>query len=295
MKSFIIKLFIFSVLTILLDYSIGIASNYLQNNSKGGTTGKDNYIKNTLNEDIVIMGSSRAQHHYIPEIISDSLNKSVYNAGMDGKGIILNYGLLLEVLKRHKPETIIYELTPSFDWRNGDNTRYLPHLRLAYELSGIDSIFWDVDYTERFKMLSRSYRVNSLVPHLIYDNIHPQKDNNNGYVPNYGVYKGPNKYKKDYSIQKEVIDSLKIKYINKLIDLCKKENIKLIFSISPALYDTEYYEYGRKIADINKLQLIDSYTSDQFEDYSIYQDENHLNDKGAQIYTKWIISKINPE
>lgn len=155
MKKFFLKLFIFFCFAIVVDFAFGKSMASLQKTGKGGTTYRDNYIMNECKEEILIMGSSRASHHYISKIMSDSLKTSVYNAGRDGNGIILNYGFLLEILKRYKPNTIIYELTPRFDWIQGDNDRYLPHLRNVYNSPEIKDLFNDVNPTEKYKMLSK--------------------------------------------------------------------------------------------------------------------------------------------
>ena len=61
-------------------------------------------------EDIYIFGSSRANHHYNPNILSKNLGLSCYNAGSDGKNATYQLGLLKMLLKNHKPKVIIYEV-----------------------------------------------------------------------------------------------------------------------------------------------------------------------------------------
>lgn len=249
-----------------------------------------------MNSDIVIMGSSRASHHYVSNLLSDSLKCSVYNAGTDGEGIIMNYGVLLEITQRYNPKIIIYELTPSFDWVLGDNERYLPRLRHAYNIDGIDSIFWRVNPNERIKMMSQSYRVNSLVTLLIYDNIVADKDTLNGYVPLYNVYKPTNKESESNfeSLNNDSIDSLKAEYLAKMINLCKTKQINLIFAISPTLnYSSDFFDYGEKLALENSIYLIDfRKMNTNFNNGELFQDNSHLNNTGAILYSQKVVGEI---
>lgn len=52
------------------------------------------YIANKATDDIIILGSSSATHHYVLQIIEDSLGLSCYNCGEEGNGVVLAYGRL---------------------------------------------------------------------------------------------------------------------------------------------------------------------------------------------------------
>lgn len=301
MNKFLSRILLFFLLCAVLDVTVGYASNYLQKSSKGGLTQKDEFIKNEMSADIVVMGSSRASHHYVSNLIADSLGCSVYNAGMDGKGIIMNYGVLLEITKRYNPKTVIYELTPGFDWVMGDNEKYLAHLRHAYDITGIDSIFWIINHNERIKMLSNSYRSNSLVPHLIYDNIIAQNDSLNGYIPLWGVYESMDvdvgKDSTENITKEDNIDPLKAEFLQRFINLCSDRDINLIFAISPEYHHSrDKYKFGEELARNNNIRIIDyreMSISSNFKDAKLYQDEYHLNNDGAYQYSSELIRYIS--
>ena len=82
---------IFFAIVAVVDFSLGRTFHFLQARA-GGITGAEYYVCEKVTEDIIIMGSSRASHHYVPEIISEELGMSCFNAGRDGNGIILQYG-----------------------------------------------------------------------------------------------------------------------------------------------------------------------------------------------------------
>lgn len=155
MKRFFVKIIIFGVLVLAIDMAVGLIFPMLVSNAKGGDNKRNNYICNDTKEDILVFGSSRAIHHYNPEMISDSTGMTCYNCGQDGNGIILNHARLKIITERYAPKYIIYDVTPGFDLLAGDdNHKYLGMLRAYYDRNGIPGIFESVDQTEKYKMQS---------------------------------------------------------------------------------------------------------------------------------------------
>ena len=84
------------------------------------------------------------------------------------------------------------------------------------------------------------------------------------------------------------MDSLKLKYVQKFIDLCRKNNIKLVFVVSPMYVkvDKDYYDPLKAIAARNHVPFMDYHTEGLFLDHPDYfRDSNHLWDKGARLYS----------
>ena len=163
MRKFILKVVVFLALLAGIDVVWGMTFDRLVSRIEVGGAGRDNFICNKSVDDVLVFGSSRAEHHYNAQMITDSLGLSCYNCGEDGCGITLNYGRLLMLLERHTPKLIIYEVTPGFDYlgEGKDNQKYLYRLKQHYDRNGIDSIFWEIDKTDRYKMQSGLYRHNS--------------------------------------------------------------------------------------------------------------------------------------
>lgn len=223
MKKYIIKIAIFFLLAIVVDVIAGKTFSYLVDHTKGGDNGRNNYICNEVNQDILIFGSSRAVHHYNPLVLSDSLGLSCYNCGQNGNGSILNYGRYQLICQRYHPQILVYDIIPAFDLIKGeDNHKYLGWLRAYYNKKGIPEVFESVDSTEMYKMMSQMYRYNSKFIQIVSDYIHPlQSEGIMGFRPldeemdTMKISKNPKK-KVDYSF-----DSLKISYLKKLIDISK--------------------------------------------------------------------------
>lgn len=129
----------------------------------------------------------RANHHYDPQVIEDSLGLSCYNAGYDGNGIILMYGLYKLITNRYVPKLIIYDVEPLFDFYEYENdnnyTRYLTSLKPYYNQPGIAQIFKDVSREEYYKLYSGLCRYNSNAISLTVDYLKYRPIAANGYSP----------------------------------------------------------------------------------------------------------------
>ena len=79
---------IFFSIVAVIDCGFGVICDYLNSHSKGGDTKDRYYIAKQTSEDLLMMGSSRMHHHYVTEIVEDSLHMSAYNCGVDGNGIL---------------------------------------------------------------------------------------------------------------------------------------------------------------------------------------------------------------
>ena len=115
MGKFLIKVAVFLAIVAGVDRLAGLSFKALEHSARGGFTKRDSFICDQLETDVLIMGSSRCVRHYNPQVISDSLRLSCYNAGQMGNGIILNYGRLRMIKERKQPSVIIYDLHPEFD------------------------------------------------------------------------------------------------------------------------------------------------------------------------------------
>jgi hypothetical protein len=296
MKRFVIRLLAFLMLMLIVDRGVGLGMRYMQEHAKGGYIGHHNKIINS-NEDILIFGSSRAIHHYNPQIIEDSLGMSCYNCGQDGNGIILFYGWWQLMKEKHTPKLVIYDVNPGFDLLLGEsNQKYLGWLRSEYEDKDIKQIFEEVDFTEKYKMQSMMYRYNSKFLQNIVDYVHPIfKIKSDGFLP----LKGEMNEMKIKKMQKESkqpkIDSLKLELIEKLVVDIKKHNSRVIFVASPVWY-------GKENSQFDALYNICGEYGISFYNYSnslkyvrnnyYFKDGSHLNARGADEFTKDIVMKI---
>lgn len=294
MRRFICKILLFLMGLVIVDNLVGLEGKYLVTHVKGGDNGLNTYICRKLQDDCLVFGSSRGMHHYDPNIISDSLGMSCWNCSLDGSGIILMYGRYKLLSERYTPKVIIYDVYSTYDMVVGDNNTYLDNLRYFYDDSSIDSIFWDVDKTERYKMWSSCYRYNSKWVSLVSDNIHPLKSNDRGYIP---VDKEMAYMTKVANITQTKVqyDSLKMAYLEKLVIACKEKGTKLIFTISPSFWKTDDGVYAplKKICRTYDVPLINHYCDKEFVfDKNFFYDSVHMNRTGATKYTQKLVEEL---
>ena len=295
MKRFLLKLGLFFSLILIADIALGGALGYLANHAKGGFTQRDAYICNRLETDFLLMGSSRCVRHYNPQIITDSLGLSCYNTGQMGNGIILNYGRLRMMDERQKPKVVVYDINPEFDLLVGeDNHRYLQWLKQHYDREGIDEIFESVDKTEKYKMCSQMYRYNSRIIELLTDFLHPISNaRSNGFSP----LKGEIDKTKIRAISREKkipkVDSVKLEYINKLID--ELEGSKLYFVVSPRWYGMDSIQF-KPVMEVCKdrgIPFIDFSNDPKYVHHDEYfKNGNHMNARGADEFTRDLITNL---
>lgn len=296
MKKFLLKVLLFFALVVVMDFAFGLVFSWLRTHAKGGSTANCEYIANNAEEDIIILGSSRAAHHYVPQIIEDSLGLSCYNCGEEGNGIVLAYGRFEMLAQRHKPKLIIYEMTPGYDFGTEEpNTKYLGYLRPYYNKQGIKTIFSDFDDGFSFlKMQFKMYQnTGKLLPNIV-DNI-LLRDNNKGYAPLFGEI-NQNKHSVESKENSMEIDSLKLSYVEKLISEAQKMDIPIVFMISPkyGMY-SDSSAYNPEIALCKKYNVpyYNMINDETFASKAVYfQDIGHMNDKGAMAYTQMVVKDV---
>ena len=299
MKRFIAQLLVFLTIVVVIDVACGFAFMQIESKAKGGFTYRDNYICDVLETDVLVSGSSRCVRHYNPQIITDSLGLSCYNAGQMGNGIILNYGRLRMIDERKKPSVIIYDLHPEFDLLSGDdNHRYLTWLKSHYGRDGVAEIFESIDKTEKFKMKSQMYRYNSRWVEMIMNYVHPITEaRSDGFSPLFGEMDKTKIHAKgawtnlDYQF-----DELKISYISKMID--EAEGTKLFFVVSPIWYgmDTQQFVPVKQMCEERGIPFIDYSNNPKYVgDCEYFKDGLHLNALGADEFTRDLMALLKEE
>ena len=108
---FTAKMILLLFIIFLLDFSIGQILRYFYFKSECGRQYRATYAIEKTTADVLIFGSSRAYHHYIPPLIENKLKQSCYNTGSPGQYLLYNYATLKAVLKRYTPKIIILDVT----------------------------------------------------------------------------------------------------------------------------------------------------------------------------------------
>ncbi len=286
------KLF-YSILFILgslfaVDRIGGMGMWWVNQHTHDVTGPKLKYLVNDVHEDVLLIGTSRCNLHYVPSIISDTIGMSVYNGGVDASdNIFSHYIILNHVLAHHIPKVICLEvMTNDFDTaENSFNTIsfFAPYFG---QNTGADSVFLEAGKYWRYK-ISHLYRFNSKsISNIVGLAVNRHDGGDNGYIP----VPQPSHYP-DSLVQESpapTIDMKKIEYLHRFINKCRTKGIKLVFMVSPkySIVGKHRYDPLKTIAQQHNIPFLDYHTRGMFHKHPDYfKDFRHLWDKGARIYS----------
>lgn len=297
MKKLFFRIFIFIVPFVIIDQAVGTVLSSLTAKAKSGDNWRNNYILRDMKADVVLLGSSRCIHHYNPNIIEDSLHMSCYNAGHGANGILMMYPYYKVISKRYHPKLIIYDVN-SFDLDKDDYTKYLEWLKPYYGKPNVDSMIWAINPDEKLKLFCRSYQYNGKVFSTIANYLHSSNGLIiiKGYEPMNGTVSYPPKNNEQNNIIQDSIDSFKKSYLIRLIKDCKQSGTKIVFMVSPTYGQTKHSKYYSAMSNLCKQYKVPFFYNEINRRFSLnrnyFVDGVHLNSKGADEYTKMIVSEI---
>jgi len=300
MRRFLLRNGLFLFFVLVVDQTVGVYLGRIPQMIDKGGVGRENYISNHVKDSILIFGSSRAWEHYNAQMITDSLGYTCYNCGEGGRNIINFYAKLKMVMERYNPKLVIYELTPFLDMLQGESeTRSLFHLKAFYERSGIDSLFWDLDPYEKYKMMSCLYRSNSkfLRNAFVYFTDRDTDTGVRGFAPKRTSFDST-KVQKNLNLMYDSsegyeYDNIKLNYLRRFIEKAGKANLLII--VSPLWYgqDSKVLEPVVEICREKKIRLIDYSNDYRFvHNNDLFSDGLHLNVRGADEFTKILINDL---
>ncbi len=297
MKKFIIKIVILLLILVVIDLLIGLFYSYLIKKQNNGRYYKINYTLNEAREDIIILGSSRAETNYCSGIIEEKLGMSCWNSGRGGQGLLYFSAIQKEIFKRYNPEFIILNI--DHDFLDGP---------LEYDEASIlrpfarnhPAIFEQLknkDKVEKYKLFSNIYVYNSTLYYLVRPFLLKDLDGkkiDKGWKPRFGIIP-PSAILIGYSKQKEVskqnINPEKLKLLKDIIVQAHHANTQLIFVISPDFIpvngSTQSFSIIKKLADDHSIKVIDLYSDTSFiENKNLYYDLYHMNETGAKVFSE---------
>jgi glycerophosphoryl diester phosphodiesterase len=280
----------------VFDRIVGFAfQKYIFEKTFSGEAGGSlNYLlKKKKNIDFLILGSSRAKHQIDPALLT-ALNGEGYNAGVNGVGKALYNNALLEIMLNHsiKPKTVLLQ-TDAKDYllNNKDTTNPLIYLYPFYNQSEtIQNYSKSIGYEEKIKLYFNLYKFNGKVFNIYFNYL--KRNNvadNNGFVPLAGVM-DTTKQTEPYSSKNTCkFDNNELNALSRIIELCKKNNIKLYFLLPPSYQNSLYKETDTRnlIAYISSrtneriINMADIKCFNDLQNADNWKDYTHLNKNGS--------------
>lgn len=287
------------VLLVIADSGIGSLMRKFYFKQESGDTYLLTYAIDSTEADILILGSSRAKHSYVPSIFQENLNMSCFNAGRDGtEHILFNNAQFTSITTRYSPKIIIFDIRPEdliynaneYDMLSPLMPYYKTHREIRY-LINIRSPF------ERLKHLSAIYPYNSLIFQIIMGNLEMNKDrkpHENGYIP----FLGSKLTNTLDTLQTPVypIDTYKTDIIKDMIISCKEKEICLVLIYSPTyniVMDNYYQRILNEICEENDIEYLNfSNVHEILMNPDFFFDRTHLNDDGARKFSGLVSARL---
>lgn len=295
----LLGLFAVLVLAFVADRGFGYLFGKAYTNAQYGNYHRQEYCLHDSQEELLILGSSRAVNHYVPQIVTDSTGLSCYNCGSNGQCVYFHYGILSSYLERGDiPKVVLWEVTNkdavvTLGQASGLDAaveRFTPNYG---EYKGVDSILLLKGWRERLMLMSRCYRYNSKAVQLFKCMYLPYPEDN-GYEALLSEMSATHPFVVEQKETEDVIDQCKLLYVNKLIQACQTNGVKLIFIESPRYYDAPFIGLDtiKALAAQNNIPFLDYRHAPEFMDPSFFHNKKHLNDYGAHCYSSMVAGEL---
>jgi hypothetical protein len=274
-------LFLTVLIAVVLDFLYTTVS--LQSDYRGKIDSV--YNSNARNYDVVILGSSRANNHFVAPMFEEK-GLETFNFGMSGSHLFENSLLLkLMVERKYKIKNLILEvdLNLSNEKRaDGIASKFLPYIHdsktIRTHFAG-EADFEFLYYIPFYRYLTYDAQIG--FREMFFNAIRKKTNhlNNLGYYP-LGNKKG--NMKNDI----RALKPLRNKYYEEIKQLCVANNINLIVVMTPMCENTKGLDYFEKVQQM--YPEIHNYENVVQED-RYFSSCGHMNDTGARKFTKIII------
>jgi hypothetical protein len=292
MKYFIFLIFkiffIILVLLALLDFTY--SKVYLNSFNRG----KIDYVYNSKNEnyDVIILGSSRANNHFVSQMFEDRGLKT-FNFGMSG-GHLFEADLLLKLMieRHYKIKNVILEadLNLSNEHRaDGISSKFIPYLHdseiVKKHFLGEED-FNSLYYIPFYRYIKFDPQIG--VREMFFQAIHKSTS----HLQYLGYYALKTNEKGNMKGNLEPLKPLiHNKYYEEIKTICKKNNINFIAIMTPMCENIKGINYFEKVQ--KAYPEIHNYENVVVED-QYFSSCGHMNDTGARLFTARILKDFFP-
>ncbi len=281
---------------ILADRMVGWVMHSAIQRQRNGVYYEFKYKVTQAKAAIVVLGSSRANHHYNVNLIEEATHEKAMNYGQDGTSVFTHYILLKTLLHWHKPKLVVLDIKPG-DFGGTQNFNEVAPL---YPI--IDEVAMDGDDLnmvspfEKIKLYSQCYRYNNQVLEILGSTRGKPADTSA--ITGYSALPVKSVVLDNLTINDSSFNSSIYKYFKQIILLCKQANIRLIVCTSPCYRPVVFdrtiavVETECKISGVEYINYLNN-TLLPF-DAGMFKDEMHLNTKGADAFTQDFIKRLPP-
>lgn len=303
---FLSSLFILLICFAVADGFIGLALDKMIDEipNNGNETGAAHFAIKKVTDPVLIVGSSRAKHHYYPDILSDSLGMKVYNVGRDGYYLSYHCCLINMILDRYTPDIIIWDFSMDALFSKGEDlvNKFRPYY---WEYDEVREVIDEKEGSvSKIKNLSNAYRYNGMAIPVIYRWLvgGPDYDPTNGMTPIVNTGHGLDSEAPFHHGLNGPLDPARVRRLQNTLQRLNDAGVKVFVFDSPnysfkdpnrnTASESLIYEECQRLS----IPVFDNREIDYFLHHpEMFYDEGHLFDDGARIYTQIAAHQIVQE
>lgn len=265
----VIKAILFILILLIMLIGLSYAFSYEKDKEQISTIGIVGEKYNTI--DFLVIGDSEAYMSIAPIDIWKEYGFTGYVCGTPAQKLYKTYDLLEVALKNQQPKLVIIETNAIF-------RRYKVSSAISAELG---SVFPIAKNHDRWKVLLDS------------DLAEKWSDDNKGYLYSNKVKSASNRKYMIRSKENTKISKINMYYLDKILNLCNENNIKVMLLSTPSVMNWNYEKHN-SIQEISKEKNIDYLDMNLISDLNINWREDtkdrgdHLNYKGAKKVTAFL-------
>lgn len=266
-------------------------------------------VRGEINADIIISGSSRALVHYDAALIQAATGRTTFNIGVNGSQTDMQFAVLKTYLEHNrKPKLVIHNLDLfAFKTSRGisDPAQYLPYLDQPAIFAGVRRAYpeaWKWRYLPLYGYAVEDMRFQWTLGLGRLLGWQPRETRVQGYEARNWVWRDDfEKFKKAHPDGfNEVVEPDGIADLEKLMELCRAQEIPLLLVYSPEYYEVHALQLNR--ADIFALfRKLSATHQAQFWDYGDsalsrskdnFYNSQHLNARAASSFSKDLAERL---
>lgn len=269
-------------------------------------------IYETNNIDVLLLGSSHTDVSFDEKVLSGMFNKNVFNAGTPVQKPDVSYYILKEALKNNQIEKVYLDMY-YYMYRENAKDRKNAQLEFVYIVS--DEMKWSLD---KVKFLLDACPTESLINGFVKgsryatnimdlkkfesiiksaDHQNIQEEDGTSDTLSKNEYSICVSTAEDYQLKEDNISEYSYKYLEKMVELCKEENIELVLVVTP-MTDYQLSIIGDYDDYISNVREFADKMGVSYRDYNLckpeilnideqsFSDIHHLNSSGARIFTE---------
>jgi hypothetical protein len=307
LKEFFLKLGLISMFCLAIFYML---DRRISERSKRNLSRKPNWIFNHKKQDfdLAFIGSSRCYNHVDATLVGKLTSLKAINLGLSGSSYAENYLILKKFFDNGNKiahlflQTDIYNFDPKSSFNDPFHEyEYFPYAddpsidSLIKENVAIEKYYsWKIPFV-RYAEYNHIYSFATLWND--FSSWKPSFDAAGAQLLSMDSIKIFNPKRTKYS----VVDEKSLRYLELIISLCKKNDVKLTFFNAPEYYElcalqdgrTEIIKKLKEIADSNDIEFLNFEGTELTLRKGNFLNPRHLNKRGALLFSASLAEIIN--